>query len=143
MIVPVVVVLDECVDLLSEIAGQIIVFQQDAVLERLVPALDLALGLGMIWRTANMIHLLVFEPISQFTRDVTGAVVAEQTWLVNDRRLITARKSLSRLSSSRTLGSYPWRSAWSRNSVIAAFFASDRSGSKLPLRPHPVYRSRA
>jgi hypothetical protein len=40
-----VVVFDERVDLSFEIAGQIIVLQQDAVLERLMPTLDLALGL--------------------------------------------------------------------------------------------------
>src|SRR6516162_6665660 len=43
----VVVVGDEGADLGLEIAGQIVVLQQDAVHERLVPTLDLALGLGM------------------------------------------------------------------------------------------------
>jgi hypothetical protein len=33
-------------DLSFEIAGQVVVLKQDAVLERLMPALDLALGLG-------------------------------------------------------------------------------------------------
>ena len=42
-----VVVLDEGFDLGFEIAGQEVVFEQDAVLEGLVPALDLALGLRM------------------------------------------------------------------------------------------------
>lgn len=42
----VVVVIDKCVDLLSEITRQVVVFQQDAVLQSLVPPLDLALGLG-------------------------------------------------------------------------------------------------
>jgi hypothetical protein len=40
-----VVVLDEGGDLELEIAGQVVVFKQDAILERLMPALDLALGL--------------------------------------------------------------------------------------------------
>ena len=35
-------------DLAFEIAGQVIVLKQDAVLERLMPALDLALGLRVI-----------------------------------------------------------------------------------------------
>ena len=39
-----------------EIARQVIVVEQDAVLERLMPALDLALGLRMIWRSTNMVH---------------------------------------------------------------------------------------
>ena len=41
----VIVVLDERLDLAFEVAGQEVVFQEDAVLQRLVPALDLALGL--------------------------------------------------------------------------------------------------
>ena len=47
MIALVIVVLDEGLDLLFEITGQEVVLQQRAVLERLVPALDLALGLRM------------------------------------------------------------------------------------------------
>ena len=42
----VVVVLDERFDLTLQVARQEVVFEQDAVLEGLVPALDLALGLG-------------------------------------------------------------------------------------------------
>jgi hypothetical protein len=38
-------------DLTFEIAGQVIVLEQDAVLERLMPALDLALGLRVISST--------------------------------------------------------------------------------------------
>ena len=49
------VVLDECVDLLVEMAGQVVVLQQDAVLQRLMPSLDLALGLRVIWGAADMI----------------------------------------------------------------------------------------
>ena len=48
LVIPlVIVVLDERFDLAFEVTGQEVVFQQDAVLEGLVPALDLALGLGM------------------------------------------------------------------------------------------------
>ena len=45
VIAAMVVVIDECVDLGLEVAGQIIVLKQDVVLERLMPALDLALRL--------------------------------------------------------------------------------------------------
>ena len=51
---PVIVVLDEARDLDFEITGQIMVLEQNAVLERLVPALDLALGLRMARSAANM-----------------------------------------------------------------------------------------
>ena len=43
-----VVVGDEVADLGLEIAGQIVILEQNAVLESLVPALDLALGLRMV-----------------------------------------------------------------------------------------------
>ena len=52
----VVVMIDEGVDLGLKMAGQIVVLQQNAVLQRLVPALDLALGLGMEGRAARMAH---------------------------------------------------------------------------------------
>jgi hypothetical protein len=54
MVTPVIVVLDEARDLGFEITGLIIVLEQNAVLERLVPALDLALGLRMAQGAANM-----------------------------------------------------------------------------------------
>ena len=50
VIAAMVVVIDECVDLGLEVAGQIIVLKQDAVLERLMPALDLALRLRVARR---------------------------------------------------------------------------------------------
>ena len=53
MVTPVIVVLDEARDLGFEITGQVIVLE-NAVLERLVPALDLALGLRMAQGAANM-----------------------------------------------------------------------------------------
>ena len=52
-----VVVIDKGVDLVGEVTGQEIVFQEDAVFERLVPALDLALGLWMVWSAPHVIHL--------------------------------------------------------------------------------------
>ena len=54
MVAAMVVVLDERFDLALEIAGQEVVFQQNAVLQGLVPALDLALGLGMERSAAHM-----------------------------------------------------------------------------------------
>ncbi len=52
-----------------------------------MPSLDLALGLVVIWGTADMIHFLIFHPIRQFTRCVTGEVVTEQPRLAQNRRL--------------------------------------------------------
>src|SRR5271165_6368792 len=58
-----VVVLDKGDDLAFEIAGQVVVLEQDAILERLMPALDLALGLRMVGRSADMLDVLLVQPI--------------------------------------------------------------------------------
>ena len=50
VVAAVVVMIDERRDLPFEITWQEVVFQQDAVLQRLVPAFDLSLGLG--WQGA-------------------------------------------------------------------------------------------
>jgi hypothetical protein len=52
MVSAVVVVIDEGIDLNLEIAGQIVVLEQDAVLQRLMPAFDLALGRRTSFRTS-------------------------------------------------------------------------------------------
>ena len=77
MVTPIVVVIDKGIDLLPEIARQVVVFQQDAVLQSLVPALDLALGLRVLRCASNVIHLPVFQPIGQLSGDVTRPVVRE------------------------------------------------------------------
>ena len=59
----VIVVGDEGRDLGFEIARQVIVFEQDAVLERLMPALDLSLGHRMIRCATDMLHALAVEPL--------------------------------------------------------------------------------
>jgi len=84
VIATMIVVLDEAADVGFEIAGQVVVLEEDAVLEGLMPAFDLALGLGMIGRAADVPHALLFEPFSQIARDVAGAVVAQEPWFVHD-----------------------------------------------------------
>jgi hypothetical protein len=64
-----VVVRHEGGDLAFEIAGRVVVLKQDAVLERLMPALDFALGLRMEGRSADMLDVLLVQPISQIARD--------------------------------------------------------------------------
>ena len=66
----VIVVIDERLDLAFEIAGQEVIFEQDAVLHGLVPAFDLALGLGMGRGTAHMAHTLGFDVFGQLARDI-------------------------------------------------------------------------
>ena len=90
MVAVMVVVADEVADLEFEMPRQQVVLEQDAVLQGLVPTLDLALGLGMVGRSPNMLHAVVMEPVGQVGGDVGGAVVTEQSGLVNDVSLITA-----------------------------------------------------
>ena len=58
MITLMVIMIDEGFDLGFKIAGQEVVFQQDAVLQGLMPPLDLALGLRVIRCAARMLHAL-------------------------------------------------------------------------------------
>ena len=66
----VVVMIDEFRDAVFEIAGQVVVLQQDPVLEGLIPTLDLALCLEMIWRATDVPPAMIFEPIGQIAGDV-------------------------------------------------------------------------
>lgn len=56
VVASVVIMLDERLDLAFEVTGQEVVLEQDAVLQGLVPALDLALGLRMERGAAHMAH---------------------------------------------------------------------------------------
>ena len=57
----VVVVIDESADLSFKITRQKVVFQQNAVLQCLMPTLNLALSLRMIWRAARCFMPLSFN----------------------------------------------------------------------------------
>ena len=61
----VILILDESCDLVFQMPWQVIVFQQDTVLQGLMPTFNLALGLGMVWRATDMVHALVFQPLGQ------------------------------------------------------------------------------
>ncbi len=60
-----VVVIDEGLDLRLKIARQEVVFQQDAVLQGLVPSFDFALGLRMVRCAPRVLHAFVFQPCGQ------------------------------------------------------------------------------
>ena len=78
----VVVVLDEGGDGSLKLAFEEVVFEQDAVLEGLVPSFDLALGLGMHRGAADMFHAFVFEVSGQIASDVGRAIIAEKPGFV-------------------------------------------------------------
>ena len=73
---PSVVVSDEVADLAFKIPRQIVVLQQNPVLHGLVPAFDLALGLWVVRRSADVIHTLGIEVVGQVGRNIGRAVVA-------------------------------------------------------------------
>ena len=75
-----VVMPDERFGLWSDIAGQEVVFQQDAVLQCQMPAFDLTMWMGRHQGTARMAHLLDFDVFRQFARDPAQTIVAEQTY---------------------------------------------------------------
>ena len=74
-IAPVIVVIDEGADLRFECTRQEVVFEQDAVLQCLVPSLDLTLDLGMVGRATRVLDALICKPGCQITSDVTWAIV--------------------------------------------------------------------
>ena len=71
-----IVVIDEGVDFMGEVTGQEIVFQEDAVFERLVPALDLALGLWMVRRSTRVGEAFFRQPVGK----LFGDEEAEDGW---------------------------------------------------------------
>ena len=93
----VIVVIDDGPNLAFEIARQVGVFQQNTVIHRHMPTLDLTLGLWMEWRTADMLHVLPFHPFSQIGGDVTGSVVTQQAGFMAHDSLITARSGQCQL----------------------------------------------
>ena len=92
MIALMVVSLDERFALPLNVAGEEVVFQNDAVFECLVPALDLVLCLRMRWGTAHMAHHVGFDVFGLFACDVVGPVVAMQPGLVLDCCMIKASR---------------------------------------------------
>ncbi len=75
MVSPVIVMADELIDLPFKVARQIVIFQQDPVLQGLMPTLDLALGLRVVRCPANMLHARFSHPVGEITGDVACAIV--------------------------------------------------------------------
>lgn len=73
VIAAMIVMIDEGGDLRFQVSGQIIVFEQDAVFERLMPALDLTPCLRMTRRAANVFDVAVAEPF----REIAGEPLSE------------------------------------------------------------------
>jgi hypothetical protein len=85
----VIVVGDEGRDLGFEIARQVIVLEQDAVLERLMPALDISLGHRMITRTTDVLDVLAVERRGQ---DVSEEHISKEGRARRDHGVSAQRK---------------------------------------------------
>lgn len=88
----VIVIRHKAFDLTLQVTRQEVIFQQDSVFQRLVPSLDFSLRLRMIRRAAHMAHVVVFDVVRKLARDVAGTIVRQKSWLMNDMRLVTARR---------------------------------------------------
>lgn len=120
MIALVVVVLNEGVDLVFQMPRQVIILQQDAVLQGLMPTLDLALGLGVVGRSSHMVHFPVFQPFSQISGDVRRAIITEQTRLVRDIDGVAAGRFQGQLQCCR-------------------YILDPHIGAQLPLHAHILF----
>ncbi len=85
-----VVVLDEGCDLGFEVFLEEVVFEQDAVLQRLMPAFDLALRLRMPRSAVNLVDLVCLQPFAEIGGDITRAIVGQQSRSVLDFDLVAA-----------------------------------------------------
>lgn len=93
----VIVVLDEAGDGLVQRTRQVVVLEKDAVLQSLVPPLDLALHLGVVRSATDMVHAVLLKPAGEITGDVGGAIVAEQPRPVRHRWAATAGNGQGRV----------------------------------------------
>ena len=69
----------------------VVVLEQDAILQRLIPSLYLALRHGVIRCTAHVFHLMVCHPLGQFGCDVARTVVTQQPRPVSDGGFVEPR----------------------------------------------------
>ena len=102
VVAAVIVMFDERLDLLLEIAGQEVVFEKDAVFQGLVPTFDLALGLRMERGAAHMGHLLGLDIFRQLARDVLGPLSLSSLGLCNTVALSQPEAARARSSESVT-----------------------------------------
>jgi hypothetical protein len=79
---------DEDLDLGLEVARQKVIFQQDAVLEGLVLALDLAPDHRMIGRATDVFDVAGTKPFGEVACDIAGAVVGQEPWSIGRRGLV-------------------------------------------------------
>ncbi len=85
-----IVMLNESGDLSLEILLEELVFEQDAVLERLVPAFDSPLRLRMARSAMDLADLIFLSPFTKVGSDVTRTVIRQQAGTMLDLNRVTA-----------------------------------------------------
>ena len=99
MLASAIAVLDEGLDVGFERTRQTVVFLPGPILQGLMPALVLVLGLRVIRYAVNVRHSpVVLEPVGKTAGDMARAVVAQQPELMNNRRPSAARERMCRCS---------------------------------------------
>jgi hypothetical protein len=73
-----------------EIVRQVVVVEQYAALQGLVPPFDLFLRLGMIQSAARVLHAIAFQPLGQIVCNVTRSIVAQKPGPLRDRDVVKA-----------------------------------------------------
>lgn len=84
----VIVMANEVVNRRFKIFLHEVIFQQDAVLQRLMPALDLALRLRMVRCAPHVSDLLARQLVGEIASDVRQAIVREQSRPVRHGRFL-------------------------------------------------------
>ncbi len=147
----IVVMANERSDVAFKIAWKEVALQQDAVLECLMPAFNLALGLRMIGGTACVRHALVFQIIGQLPRHIAGAIVREQPWSMYDMSLIKHCRLQSQVQRILNVGSGHARAKLPSDDIAGVIIQDSRQVEPAPadhLQIHEVslpelmYRSR-
>ncbi len=85
-----IVVVHKTSDLLLKLPGIEIVLQLDHVLHRTMIALDLTLGHGMIGRTAYVLDMLALQKGFEFSGNITGTVIGQQSRAVLHQDMLQA-----------------------------------------------------
>lgn len=65
-----------------QLAWQVIILQQDFVLHRAMPPLDLPLGHRMVRLATGVRHAVFSKPAFQLSADIARPVIAQQAWPV-------------------------------------------------------------
>ena len=88
VVTPSVIEIDELREPRFELSRQIVILQQNAILQRAMVTLDLALRHRMIGLTTRVTHAVLLEPGAELGREIGWSVIAQQPRPLLDGGLI-------------------------------------------------------